>query len=151
MTSRNERLKDYPITLGLPVAWGEMDAFGHVNNIIYFRYFESGRLAYFTEIGYLDHLKKSGVGPILATTQCKFRKPLSYPDTITVGARVSELSEDRFLMQYLIISQRLESAAAQGDGLIVSYDYRQQRKVSIPETIRARIEALEGQTFPRLV
>lgn len=151
MTSRNERLKDYPITLDLPVAWGEMDAFGHVNNIIYFRYFESGRLAYFAEIGYLDHFKKSGVGPILAATQCKFQKPLSYPDTITVGARVSELNEDRFLMQYLIVSHRLESAAAQGDGLIVSYDYRQQRKISIPEVIKERIEALERRTFPRLV
>ena len=75
---------------------------GHVNNIVYFRYFESARLAYFERVGFLDEMKRSGVGPILATTQCRFRKPLTYPDRIRVGATVKNLREDHFTMLYCI-------------------------------------------------
>ncbi|HEY5596956.1 MAG TPA: acyl-CoA thioesterase, partial [Candidatus Bipolaricaulota bacterium] len=89
MSDPRALLAGFAGVIELPVAWGEMDAFGHVNNIYYFRYFESGRLDYFARIGYLDYVKHTGLGPILASTQCTFRKPLVYPDTVSVGTRVS--------------------------------------------------------------
>ena len=61
-------LDDYPVVIELPVVWGEMDAFSHVNNIIYFRYFESARLAYVEQTGLLEYMDKTGIGPILAHT-----------------------------------------------------------------------------------
>jgi acyl-CoA thioester hydrolase len=70
---------------------------------------------------------------------------LTYPDTVRVGAKVSELEEDRFLMLYRIVSDSAGGAvAAEGDGLIVSYDYRQKRKAPIPARVRERIAELEG-------
>ena len=51
--SVNELLKDYPVTVEVPVVWGEMDAFSHVNNVVYFRYFETARIAYFYEIDFM--------------------------------------------------------------------------------------------------
>lgn len=135
---------DFPVVFETPVAWGEMDALGHVNNIVYFRYFESARLAYLERVGFLDEMKRSGVGPILATTRCRFRKPLTYPDRIRVGATARELQDDRFTMLYSIESETLETIAADGDGLIVAYDYNHQRKAALPDSVRHAIIELEG-------
>jgi len=136
-------LEGFPAVIEIPVAWGEMDSFGHVNNIIYFRYFESGRLDYFEKIGYLDMVKTEGLGPILASTQCRFRFPLTYPDTISVGTKISDIQEDRFLMHYRIVSHTHKKIAAEGNGLIVSYDYNQNSKTPIPEKILEKIKNLE--------
>jgi acyl-CoA thioester hydrolase len=138
-----ELLKAYPVVIEIPVAWGEMDSLGHVNNIIYFRYFESARMAYFDEMDFWGHMGETGVGPILASTQCRFRLPLEYPDTVSVGARVSEVGADRFPMEYLIVSHRHGEVAAEGVGLIVAYDYREKRKAALTDELRKRIEAVE--------
>ena len=138
-----DALNDYPVQVVLPVAWGEMDAFQHVNNVVYFRYFETARIAYFDRINYTELMQNVGKGPILASTSCRFRKPLRYPDQITVGARVSDLGSDRFTMQYRIISHALSDIAADGEGLVVSYDYNANKKVNIPAPINAAILELE--------
>jgi len=126
-----------------PVAWGEMDSLRHVNNIVYFRYFESARMAYFERVGFWTYMDETGVGPILASAGCRFRIPLAYPDTVSVGARVSGVEADRFVMQYVVVSHRHGKAAAEGEGLIVAYDYRASRKAALPDEIRERIAALE--------
>ncbi len=56
---------EFPVVLAIPVAWGDMDAMGHVNNTVYLRYFESARIAYFERVGFLEEMASSGVGPIL--------------------------------------------------------------------------------------
>lgn len=136
-------LKQFPVTIDIPVAWGEMDALQHVNNIVYFRYFESVRMAYFEKIRYMKYLEQTGLGPILASTQCKFKFPLSHPDKVTVGAKVSKVEGDRFTMDYCIVSQRWQKVAAEGQGVVVSYDYRQNKKAPLPEKIKQRILELE--------
>ena len=141
-----ELLESYPLVIEAPVAWGEMDSMGHVNNIVYFRYFESARIAYFERVGFMEWMRETGVGPILASTQCRFRLPLGYPDTVSVGAKAEEVGDDRFVMKYLVVSHRHERPAAEGDGLIVSYDYRASTKAPLPEEIRRRIRDLEGAT-----
>jgi acyl-CoA thioester hydrolase len=132
-----------PVVVEIPVAWGEMDAFGHVNNIIYFRYFETARIAYFTKLDLLNFMNETGIGPILASTQCKFRLPLSYPDTVSVGAKIVNLEADRLKMAYYVMSHKYQKMAAEGEGTIVSYDYRGNKKVSLPDAIRKRILELE--------
>lgn len=140
---RAEILAGFPVVIDVPVAWGEMDSMGHVNNIIYFRYFESARLAYFERVGFLEEMNRSGVGPILASTHCRFKKPLTYPDRVHVGATVRDVEGDRFTMLYLIVSEQLGHAVAEGEGLIVAYDYRKLEKTSVPENVRDAIENLE--------
>ncbi len=139
-------VKAYPVKIEVPVAWGEMDAFGHVNNIVYFRYFESARIAYFDRIDYMAVMQKTGAGPILAASSCTFKYALSYPDTVTAAARVSNLQDDRFTMEYLVVSQGAERVAAVGQGEIVSYDYQRKCKTSLPVEIRQRVEVLESGT-----
>ncbi len=139
----NELLRDYPVTIEINVAWGDMDAFQHVNNKVYFKYFESVRIAYLERIESLDVMEKTGIGPILASTQCRFKIPLTYPDTVTVGARVDAMGEDRFSMKYAVLSHKFEKIAAEGEGVLVSYDYRNNRKAAILDEIRSRIIELE--------
>lgn len=135
----------YPVHIEIPVAWGEMDAFGHLNNAVYFRYFESARMAYFERMGILAADGGPGkVGPILASTACRFRAPLTYPDTVTVGASIPEVGSDRFTMRYLVHSQRLDRTAAIGEAVVVSYDYEQGTKASLPRGWSDAIATIEG-------
>jgi len=137
-------LEDFPASISLPVEWGQMDAFGHVNNIVYFRYFESARIAYFEKTGILAHMQSHDVGPILGHTQCRYRLPLTYPDTVTVGARVIDLGDDRFEMAYRVVSQRAASVAAEGTATVVYLNYKTASKIEVPRVIRDAIEQLEA-------
>lgn len=140
-----ELLRDYPVAIEIPVAWGEMDAFQHLNNVVYFRYFESARIAYFDAIDMLAEMEASGVGPILAETRCRYRIPLTFPDTVVVGARVSALAPQGFMMQYAVASRRHAKIAAEGDGRIVTLNYAKGSKAPLSEPVRSRIQALEGE------
>ncbi|NNF51429.1 MAG: acyl-CoA thioesterase [Gammaproteobacteria bacterium] len=137
-------LQDFPVTICLPVEWGQMDAFNHVNNIIYFRYFESARIAYFEKAGVLTYMQEHGVGPILKHTQCRFRIPLRYPDQVQVGARVTDLGDNEFEMSYRVVSSNADAVAAEGTGTIVCVDYHSAAKVKIPDALRKAIADLEA-------
>jgi acyl-CoA thioester hydrolase len=139
-----ELLADFPVVIELPVVWGEMDSYRHVNNVVYFRYFESARLEYFRRLDWFAFERDTGVGPILAATRARFRKPLTYPDTILVGARVPSLGEDRFEIEHQVVSRRLQAVAAEGQGTIVTYHYAEGKKVPIPDELRRRIVELEA-------
>ena len=77
-------------------------------------------------------MQTSGIGPILASIQCRYKFPLTYPDTVRVGVRVGEVGVDRFTMLFRIVSTRHRRIAAEGDSVIVSYDYRLGTKVPLP-------------------
>jgi acyl-CoA thioester hydrolase len=139
---RSEHLPDYPIAVQIPIAWGEMDAYGHVNNIVFFRHFESVRIAFLDHIGFRNPADNAGVGPILHSTQCRFRRPLSYPDTVHVGARIEELTADRFTMAYRMFGFGQKQVVADGSGIIVSYNYDRMEKAELPSAVLRRIEAL---------
>jgi acyl-CoA thioester hydrolase len=138
-------LEGYPVVIEIPVAWGEMDAFQHVNNVAYFRYFEGVRIAYSERAGLHAYKDQTGIGPILGSTSCRYKMPLTYPDTVSVGAKIVSMEEDRFTMKYAVVSHRHGKLAAEGDGVIVMYNYREGKKTAMPEEIRKRLLALEGR------
>jgi acyl-CoA thioester hydrolase len=138
-----ELISTYPVVIEIPIAWGDMDAFQHVNNKVYFKHFESARILYFEKIGFLEVMNKTNIGPILASTQCRYKIPLTYPDHVTVGARVETIEKDRFIMKYAVISHKFKKIAALGDGVLVTFDYQNNIKALIPDEIRKRIIDLE--------
>ncbi|MBA4189212.1 MAG: acyl-CoA thioesterase [Planctomycetaceae bacterium] len=135
----------FPVVVELDVAWGEMDAYDHVNNVVYFRYFENARIAYLDRIGWMAAKVESGLGPIIASTSARYRKPVSYPDRLLVGARISDIQTDRVTFDYRLVSTKLNAVASEGQALVVSYDYRAGKKVPIPDAVRLAIEELERQ------
>jgi acyl-CoA thioester hydrolase len=134
----------YPVLVTTLVAWGDMDANHHVNNVVYFRYMEHARLKYFREMVFSRKQRESGIGPILAWTDCRFRIPLEYPDDVTIATRVSDVQDDRFTMDTIIVSHKHKAIAAQGQQKLVIYDYINHVKAKMPDEIRQRITAIEG-------
>jgi acyl-CoA thioester hydrolase len=133
----------FPVRISLAVQWGEMDSYGHVNNTVYFRWFESARMECFARLGWPAVERDSGVGPILHSTRARFRAPLTWPDTVDVATRITNVLSDRFTMLYEVGSRALERVVAEGEGTIVAFDYRRLEKAPLPEPIRTRIEELE--------
>jgi len=130
-----------PVQMEIPVAWGEMDAFGHVNNVVYLRWFETGRMAFFSEVGVTLRDIDGGCGPILAHTSCAFRKPVTFPDTVTVHTSIERIGTKSFVMRYRIESHALGDTAAEGDGTVVWFDYGRGTTVPVPDDLRARLDA----------
>lgn len=138
--SLDEFHKQYPFTLEDNVQWGDMDAFQHVNNTVYFKYFERARIDCLQRLGILDHMRRTSCGPILASTSCRFRAPLTWPDKLVIGASVFDLESDRFKMSYAVYSLELQRVAAEGDGVTVWFDYRKGQKADIPDEVRVVLE-----------
>jgi acyl-CoA thioester hydrolase len=118
-----------------------MDAFSHVNNTVFFRLFESARMEYLARINFSG--ANTGTGPILASTHCRFRQPIVYPDRVQVGARVTEVGADRFTMEYMIMKGD-GMVAADGGGVVVAFDYTKGHKIELPADVRAAIRALDA-------
>ena len=127
------------ISLEIPVAWGDMDAFGHVNNTIYLRWFESARIAFFGAVQIPHRDVAQTEAPILARTSCTFELPLTYPDTVRVQCTIGRVGTKSFTMLYEVHSERHGRRAAQGDGVIVWYDYASASTVPLPEPLRQRL------------
>jgi len=142
MKNASEYLSEYPVVVAFPMHWGEMDAFQHLNNVVYFRYFETARMEYCRRMG-LGNDPETAIQPILASTRCRFKVPLGFPDNLAVGARVSDIGDDRFTMEYAVASQARGCIAAVGDGVLVSYDYAAATKVSLPATWREAIATIQ--------
>jgi acyl-CoA thioester hydrolase len=137
-------LAGYPVVVRIPVQWGEMDAYGHVNNTVYFRYFETARVKYLHECGFLDSYDRDKVGAILHSTSCRFRRSLFYPDTAIVGTRAVDIGEDRYRMVYELISERQQALVAEGQEVVVSFNYTTRQVAPIPEEVRRRIVQIEA-------
>ena len=144
MSSHHPLLDGFPVVVSIPVQWGEMDAYGHLNNTVFFRYFETARIEFLRLCGFLEAYEELKVGAILHSTSCRFRLALFYPDTIEVGGRATEIGEDRFVMEYRVVSLDQNGIAAEGTGTVVSFDYTDHQKTPIPESVRARLVSLDS-------
>src|SRR6516165_7929560 len=122
-------LAGFPVIVEQAVVWGEMDSYRHVNNVVYFRYFESARVEYFTRLDWPAYEQETGIGPILGSIQARFRRPLTYPDTISVGVRVIDMAEDRFTLEHLIVSHAQQAPVTEGQGTVVTFHYGRGEKV----------------------
>lgn len=133
----------FPVRIELKVQWGEMDAFHHVNNATYLRWFESARIAYFEQVAANAHDVSPWV-PILARATVDFRRPVTYPDTVTVEASVRKFGTTSLTMQYRLASQAQGAVAAEGEAVVVLLDPSTSRKMPLPEALKALIAKLEG-------
>ncbi len=136
-------LDDFNIKVDIPIAWGDMDAFNHVNNTQFFRYFETARIRYFEEAGFIETMEKYSIGPILASISAKFIKPLFYPDVVTVGTRVTSIEPTHFIMEY-IIESKSKGIAALGESKMVAYDYKYSKKTTLPDIVRNKIREIDS-------
>src|SRR5262249_20514642 len=143
----DELLEGYPVVIVVPVQWGDQDAFGHVNNTVYFRWFESARIAYFLRIGLRTLQGDERIGSILASSSCDYRKSITFPDTVRVGVRVTRIGRSSIGFEHRIVSEAMGALAAEGASTVVVIDYDDNRPRPVPESVREAIGALEGRGF----
>ena len=146
-TNRWEELAGFPVILQIPVLWGDMDPLGHVNNTRFFRWFESARVAYLDRAIIETGRLPPAVGPILAAIHCNYRRQVIYPDTIEVGARITRLGNSSMTMQHHLVSHTHGRLAAEGESVVVMFDYQAQRPVRISADVREAIERFEGHSL----
>jgi acyl-CoA thioester hydrolase len=146
--TRDEALSGYRLSIAVSVCWGDQDALGHVNNTIYFRWFESARIEYMSRVGLIGPSAANALGPIMAAASCNFRRQITYPDTVHVGARVTRIGRASFTMEHVVFSEKCRCIAADGNATLVVLDYSKNLAHPVPEAIRQAIEALEGHSLP---
>ena len=129
-------LNDFTVVEEIPVRWGDMDARGHVNNTIYYRYFESSRIALFQLLDIYEEPTTVRVGPILSYQSCYYKAPLTYPDTIYVGAKITSIEGSKIIIKHILVSKKLQRKAAEGEAHIIWYDYENQKKISISDNLK---------------
>jgi acyl-CoA thioester hydrolase len=142
-----EPLAHFPAAIRLPVQWGDQDAFGHVNNTVYFRWFESARIKYLERIDLSEQTSGETLGPILAAVSCNYRRQVKYPDHVVIGARITRLGRSSMAMTYVVWSETQQAVAAEGDSTVVAFDYAANKSQPIPAELRKKIEQIEGHAF----
>ena len=147
MQDSHRLLTEFPVVTTIPLLWGDLDAFGHVNNLVYMRWAEAGRIEYLLRVGQLPELPPSGVAPILASVKCDYRRVMNYPDTVLIGTRISRIGNSSFQMDHRLVSRNLDDVAAEVTSTLVMLDYRVNQPVTVPAVARAIIGNLEGKTF----
>lgn len=138
--------KKFPVKLHLRLDWSEMDMFGHINNVTYFKFTQASRVHYWEVSKFDGDFKTKKHGPLLASASCQFKKPLFYPGNITVEARVEFIKNSSFGIEHRILNEKNEVCAEAHD-VIVLYDFNKHETVTIPQYVRDAIEQIEGRKF----
>ena len=130
----------------IPVLWGDMDSFGHVNNIIYLKWCENSRIEFFRKLWSYDIgnmkeiLEKGGVGPILANFNMDYKIPVQYPDLIKIVTQITHIGNTSFGIGHELYSTtNEEKIVALGSSVVVMIDYLSGEKVTIDKLNREKL------------
>ncbi|MGH9875368.1 MAG: acyl-CoA thioesterase [Pyrinomonadaceae bacterium] len=132
---------EYAHFLPLPTRWMDNDIYGHVNNALYYAFFDTAINEYLIAEGSLD-ITAGSVVAFAAESQCQYLRPLAFPGTIEIGLRVGKLGNSSVRYELAIFKQGETSAAAAGYFVHVFVNRETQKPVPIPATIRAALERL---------
>jgi len=123
-------------TTSMPIRWGDMDAYGHVNNTVYFRYMEQARVEWLES---LDAGVRPGAdGPVIINASCTFLVPMTYPGTVEVRTYTGKPGRSSFMTH---AEMRIgDQLYAEGAAKVVWMDTRTGKSVPVPEALRAILE-----------
>lgn len=135
--------EQFHILVPLTVRWGDLDAYGHVNNAVYFTFCESARIAYFEAVGVFTLAEAPTHGPVLAQASLNFRRQVRYPAELEAGARATRIGNKSFTLDYAIFDKADGHIVADGTSANAWIDYATGRAIPLPEAIRQRIRELD--------
>jgi len=130
---------NFPVKLQLRLDWSEMDLFGHINNVMFFKFIQASRVNYWEHVGFMSRYFAEKIGPILVSSGCQFNKPLFYPDTITVEARIEFIKTTSIGLHHRILNGKNEVCAEAHD-VIVLYNFAKNEKAPISDELREAME-----------
>lgn len=131
----------YRVFRPITTRWMDNDVYGHVNNVVYYSWFDTAVNAWLIEQGVLDTAGGDAIGLVIET-QCNYFAPLSFPQTVEAGIRVAKLGNSSVRYEVGLYAQGAELAAAQGHFVHVYVDRHSRRPVPLPVSLRAALETL---------
>lgn len=126
----------------IPTRWMDNDVYGHVNNVVYYSYFDTAVNQYLVETGALD-IERSTVIGLVVETMCQYFSPVTFPDRVTTGLRVARLGTSSVRYEVGIFCNDADTAAAQGHFVHVYVDRQTRRPVALPEAMRSALARLQ--------
>lgn len=130
------------VTLELRIDWSELDYFGHVNNVAFFKYIQAARVNYWEAIGLSAYHVEKNIGPMLVSCQCDFKKPLFFPGQVYIESRIHFIKTTSFSIEHTLFNADNEVVAEAKD-IIVLFDYNHQVKFAIPDSLKLAIADLD--------
>ena len=137
----------YRVKTEITVYFSDCDLMHHCNNARFFTFMEQGRVAYYKKLKALDLRNMnatSAFGFILAEISCTFESPATIDEKLVIGVRVSEVRNRSFHMKYEIREKKSRRLVALGQSVQVMYNYRKKKPFPIPDSLRRKINKLEG-------
>jgi len=139
--SRHDTRADYRHFLAIPTRWMDNDTYGHVNNVTYYSYFDTVVNEHLIQAGGLD-IRNAPVVGFVVETSCRFHRPLSFPETIDAGMRVTKLGRTSVTYEIALFRKGDASPAATGRFVHVWVARESVAPADIPASIRAALEPL---------
>ena len=126
---------------GIPTRWADNDAYGHVNNVVHYAWFDTAVSAWLVEAGLLDIEHGDPIG-LVVETRCAYFAPLSFPETAEVGLAVERLGTSSVTYRLGIFGEGQANAAAEGEFTHVYVDRETRKPKPLPPEWRAKLETL---------
>lgn len=137
------RRADYKHFLAIPTRWMDNDIYGHVNNVVFYSYFDTVVNQYLIEMGGLDIHGGAVIG-LVVETLCRYFQPLAFPDLVDAGLRVGRLGRTSVRYEVAIFRRGDDTPAAAGHFIHVYVDRATRRPVPLPESLRAALARIGG-------
>lgn len=134
-----ELAASHPMVHPVKVSWGDMDALGHVNNVVYFQYLEDTRIGVMETLQIFPRLFEEGIGMVVADAYCRYKAPVIYPDTLHIGVRAEIDERERIVFHYSLFSEAQQRVAAEARTLTVCVSPQSGRPVAMPDWFRQEL------------
>lgn len=130
----------------IPIRWGDMDAMGHVNNTVYFRFMEQARISWIDSMRSM--LDAEGAGTVVVSTTCNYRKPFTYPGSVEVRLSVGHVGRSSVKTLYELRLQGGDTLYADGEATIVWINMKSGKAVRVPLAVRSTLGS-QGVSVPQ--
>jgi acyl-CoA thioester hydrolase len=133
----------YRYFAAVPTRWMDNDVYGHVNNVVYYAYFDTVINRYLIAEGGLDITRGDVIG-LCVESQCRYRKPVAFPDDVDAGLRVRKIGRSSVTYDVGIFVRGEDDAAAEGSFVHVFVDRATRKSTPIPDGLRAALARIEA-------
>ncbi|PHX80553.1 MAG: thioesterase [Thermoleophilia bacterium] len=135
------RRSDFPVFRGITTRWMDNDVYGHVNNVVYYSWFDTTVNAFLIEQGVLDPASGDAVG-VVVETLCRYHDSIAFPEPVEAGLRVERIGTSSVRYELGIFRVGAELASADGHFVHVYVDRETRRPVAVPDAVRAVLQPL---------
>lgn len=134
--------------ISIPTRFSDMDPQNHVNNVSYFEFLETARMAFLRELGLMEFKIPGKEGPVVVSQTCNYKKQVVHPSTIEVGVRVTKVKNRSLTVSYALYLEGEDDLVLDGHTTLAWTDYQIKKSIPIPQALRQRIQDYEDQQTP---